>query len=76
VSPRRRSRRRARRSRRVFTIQYDGAPTFTPPEGFIFAPDGWEPEADNKYAIITVRSGDAPYERWYRWMPDPVEVTL
>jgi hypothetical protein len=72
VSPRRRSRRRARRSRRIITFHYDGAPTFTPPEGFVFAPEGWEPEADNKYAIITVRSSDAPEERWYRVLPAEV----
>lgn len=76
MSPRRRSRRRARRNPRIVTIQWTPpATTFTPQHGFMFMPDGWAPEAGKDYQIIVAKRGDEPEERWYRVMPVEEETS-
>ena len=72
MSPRRRSRRRARRSRRIVVEFPYAEDAFDVPAGWNPVPDGWQPEAGKDYGFITASRHGEPDERWYRVMPAKV----
>jgi len=72
MSPRRRSRRRNRCSRRIIVQFPHVENTFEVPAGWIPVPDGWQPEAGKDYGFITASRYGEPDERWYRVMPAKV----